>query len=85
MGFRTYIFQHNFIDVRSMADDWPMNLDEIVRNSRSLKMKQDAVGETVGVNQRTIHNIEHGTSNPKQKVLYPLIRALSIDLIVIAF
>ena len=63
-----------------MADDWLMNFGEIVRKSRiRLKMTQDAVGEAVRVDQRTIHNIEHGTSNPKLKVLYPLIRTLSID------
>ena len=63
-----------------MTEDWLMNFGEIVRKSRiRLKMTQDAVGEEIGVDQRTIHNIEHGQSNPKLKVLYPLIRTLSID------
>ncbi len=32
-----------------------------------------------GVDYRTVHNIEKRKGNPSMKVLYPLIRALSID------
>ena len=63
-----------------MVEDWLENFGEIVRKSRlRLKLTQEEVGEVVGTDKRTIHNIEHGESNPKLKVLYPLIRLLSID------
>ena len=63
-----------------MAEDWIEKFGEIVRKARlQLNMTQEEVGEAVGVDKRTIHNIEHGLSNPKLTVLYPLIRLLSID------
>ena len=63
-----------------MAEEWLENFGEIVRKARlRLHMTQEEVGEAVGVDKRTIHNIEHGVSNPRLKVLYPLIRLLSID------
>ena len=61
-------------------DDWLKHFGEIVLKAREgLGMTQLEVGNAVNVDQRTIHNIEHGLSNPTIKILFPLIRVLNID------
>ena len=42
-------------------------------------LTQVAVAEKVGIDQRTVLNIENGNGNPKMEVLYPLVRALEVD------
>lgn len=55
-------------------------LSEAVKKARTaLGLTQGQVAEAIGIDQRTILNIENCKGNPKMKVLYPLIRMLRID------
>jgi len=56
-------------------------LGEIVRETRTKRtsLTQAQLAEKVGVDNRTILNIENGKGNPKLEVLYPLVRTLEID------
>lgn len=55
-------------------------LGETVKGARlSLKLTQKRVAEQINVDERTILNIEKGTSNPTLDVLYPLFQVLKID------
>lgn len=53
--------------------------DTVKRARLSLKLTQKRVAEQVNVDERTIMNIEKGTSNPTLGVLYPLFQVLKID------
>lgn len=55
-------------------------LSEAVKTARTnLGLTQGQVAEKIGIDQRTILNIENCKGNPKMEVLYPLIRVLKID------
>lgn len=55
-------------------------LGEVVRTARlKLDLTQNEVAEQIGVDSRTVLNIENQKGNPKMEVLYPLIRTLRID------
>ena len=55
-------------------------LGDIVKARRlELNLTQSEVAERVDVDVRTILNIKNHKGNPKWEVLYPLIRALEID------
>lgn len=53
--------------------------DTVKRARLSLKLTQKRVAEQINVDERTIMNIEKGTSNPTLDVLYPLFQVLKID------
>ena len=53
--------------------------DTVKRARLSLKLTQKRVAEQINVDERTILNIEKGTSNPTLDVLYPLFQVLKID------
>ena len=60
--------------------DYSRPLGDTVKQARSrLQLTQNELADTIGVDSRTILNIEHYKGNPKMEVLYPLIRALNID------
>ena len=55
-------------------------LSNAVKKARTnLGLTQGQVAEKIGIDPRTILNIENCKGNPKMKVLYPLIRVLKID------
>lgn len=55
-------------------------LGDAVKRARSeLGLTQNEVAERIGVDVRTILNIENYRGNPKMRVVYPLIRLLQID------
>ena len=55
-------------------------LGDTVKQARCrLQLTQNEIANTIGVDSRTILNIENYKGNPKMEVLYPLIRALNID------
>lgn len=55
-------------------------LGDTVKQARTrLKLTQYEVAELIGVDSRTILNIENYKGNPKMEVLYPLVRTLKID------
>lgn len=51
----------------------------IKRARNALHLTQNQLAEKVGIDPRTILNIENCKGNPKTKVLYPLIRFLKVD------
>lgn len=60
--------------------DFTRQLGKIVRKSRlKLGYTQKQTAELVGIDDRTVLNIEKCIGNPKMEVLYPLVRALKID------
>lgn len=60
--------------------DFSVPLSEAVKTARTnLGLTQGQLAEEIGIDQRTILNIENCKGNPKMKVLYPLVRALKID------
>ena len=62
------------------VEQWKESLAEIVHKARDgLGLTQDQIAEMAGVDYRTVYNIEHCKTNPSMRVLYPLIRILSID------
>lgn len=59
--------------------DIKQNLADAVRESRTeLGLSQEKLAEDLGLDTRTILNIEAGRGNPKYEVLYPLITYLKI-------
>ena len=55
-------------------------LGDIIKARRlELNLTQSEVAEKIDVDVRTILNIENHKGNPKWEILYPLIRALEID------
>ena len=55
-------------------------LGNSIRKARiSMNLTQYQLADAVGVDPRTILNIENHKGNPKMEVLYPLIRTLNID------
>lgn len=55
-------------------------LGDIIRRERlKAGLTQDELAERVGIDSRTILQIENHRGNPKMEVLYPLVRALNID------
>lgn len=55
-------------------------LGEVVKTARlKLDLTQSEIAEQIGVDSRTVLNIENQKGNPKMEVLFPLIRALRID------
>lgn len=55
-------------------------LGDSVRNARNrLGMTQSEVADAIGIDSRTVLNIENYKGNPKMEVLYPLIRKLKLD------
>ena len=62
------------------VEQWKESLAEIVHEARDgVGLTKDQVAEMAGVDYRTIYNIEYSITNPSMRVLYPLIRILSID------
>lgn len=60
--------------------DYVQSLGECIKRARITKgMTQIQLAERIGVDQRTIINIENYRGNPKFEVLFPLIRELDID------
>ena len=60
--------------------EYSQPLADTVKQARNrLQLTQNEVADIIGVDTRTILNIENYKGNPKMEVLYPLIRALSID------
>lgn len=60
--------------------DFVHALGKSVRRARiALGLTQAQVAERIGVDQRTIINIENNRGNPKLEVLFPLVRLLEID------
>lgn len=60
--------------------DFSRRLGDAVKQARErLHKTQDAVAAAIGVDVRTILNIENYKGNPKMVVLFPLLRYLSID------
>lgn len=53
--------------------------DAVKRARGRLGLTQAQVAETVGIDSRTVMNIENYKGNPKLEVLFPLLRALNID------
>lgn len=55
-------------------------LGNMVRKARLAHgLTQEQLAELIGIDQRTILNIENHKGNPKFEILFPLIRALKID------
>ena len=60
--------------------DYSNTLGDAVRRARmKLDLTQSEVAESIDVDVRTVLNIENSKGNPKMEVLYPLVRALKID------
>lgn len=56
------------------------SLGKAVRKARlAQNLTQGQLAERIGIDQRTVLNIENHKGNPKFEVLFPLIRALKID------
>lgn len=61
-------------------NNYSKSLGEAVRNGRSrTKLSQVKLAENIGIDNRTILNIENDKGNPKYEILYRLIRELEID------
>ncbi|MCC8049333.1 MAG: helix-turn-helix domain-containing protein [Clostridiales bacterium] len=55
-------------------------LGDTIRSARERSgLTQEQLSAMIGVQSRTILNIENNRGNPKMEVLYPLIRTLKID------
>lgn len=55
-------------------------LGNAVKKARNeLGLTQCNVADQIGIDPRTVLNIENYKANPKTEVLYPLVRALKID------
>ena len=60
-------------------NDVKQNLASTIREARTeLGLSQEKLAENLGLDTRTILNIEAGRGNPKFEVLYPLITYLKI-------
>ena len=60
-------------------NDVKQNLASVIREARTeLGLSQEKLAENLGLDTRTILNIEAGRGNPKFEVLYPLITYLKI-------
>lgn len=60
-------------------NDVKQNLASAIREARTeLGLSQEKLAENLGLDTRTILNIEAGRGNPKFEVLYPLITYLKI-------
>ena len=60
--------------------DYARPLGDAVKRARGNQgLSQHDVANAIGIDARTILNIENYKGNPKMEVLYPLIRALNID------
>lgn len=53
--------------------------DAVKRARENLGLSQNAVADMLGIDVRTVSNIENYKGNPKMEILYPLIRLLKID------
>lgn len=61
-------------------------LGEVVRAARlKLDLTQNEVAEQIGVDSRTVLNIENQKGNPKMEVLFPLVRTLRINPVAIFY
>lgn len=55
-------------------------LAESVKRARTEQgLSQSQLADMIGIDSRTILNIENCKGNPKMEILYPLLRALNID------
>lgn len=60
--------------------DFSKNLGDLVKCSReTMKLSQVDLSNALGVDSRTILNMENYRGNPKLCILYPLVRFLKID------
>ncbi len=60
--------------------DFSKRLGELVRNARdTMGQTQLEVSNALGMDSRTILNIENDRGNPKLCILYPLVRYLKIN------
>ncbi len=56
------------------------SLGKVVRKARLARgLTQEQLAELIGIDQRTILNIENHKGNPKFELLFPLVRTLKID------
>lgn len=54
--------------------------DSLKRAREKMKLTQSDVAALAGVDTRTVLNIENYRGNPKFEVLYPIVRALNLDM-----
>ncbi len=55
------------------------SLSKAVKKARQERgLSQEALAEMLGIDKRTILNIENKKANPKMEILYPLLRLLRI-------
>lgn len=60
--------------------DYVHNLGNAVKRARGiLDLSQRKLAEIAGIDARTVLDIENYRGNPKLEVLYPLVRALNLD------
>lgn len=60
--------------------DYQKVLGDVVKKARkNLQLSQAEAAEKANIDSRTVLNIENYNGNPKFEVLYPLVRALNID------
>lgn len=60
--------------------DFSLSLgDELKRTREKLKLSQREVANAVGIDTRTVLDIENYRGNPKLEVLYPLVRTTNMD------
>ncbi len=60
--------------------EFSRSLGNAVRDARNQQgLTQNQVADIVGMDSRTILNIENFKGNPKMEILYPLIRSLRIN------
>lgn len=60
--------------------EFSRSLGDTVKTARKrLGLTQLQVANMIGIDQRTVLNIENYVANPKMNVLFPLIRILRID------
>lgn len=63
-----------------MQEDFRQSLRNAVSIARAENRRTQAeVAEEIGIDARTILNIENGKGNPKLQLLFPLVRVLKID------
>ena len=62
------------------SDAFAQPLAQAVKRAREKAgLTQKELAEAIGIDSRTILEIENGRGNPKMEVLYPLVRFLKID------
>lgn len=66
--------------------EYAYTLGNAVKQARlGLKMTQLEVADRIKADERTVLNIEHYKGNPKMEILWPLLRALGIDVNIVFY